>query len=85
MAGKGRKAGFVMGDAHRTKIANSKILNNLIKFAEGDLTPDEYPPHRVTAALGLLKKVMPDMTETMVKGANEDGSHSITFKTIIEK
>lgn len=65
---KGREAGFQMGAEHRTKIANSRILNNLIDFAEGGISPEDFPPHRVTAALGLLKKVMPDMTEAMVKG-----------------
>ena len=61
-----------MGAEHRTKIANSKILNELLRFAEGEIGPDEYPPHRVTATLGLLKKIMPDMTENMVKGDPEN-------------
>lgn len=60
-----------MGSEHRSKIGNSKILNELIRFAEGEIPPDEYPPHRVTAALGCLKKVMPDMTENMIKGDSE--------------
>lgn len=69
-----------MSEEHRTKIGKSKILNELIRFAEGQVTPEEYPPHRVTAALGLLKKVMPDMTETMVKG---DADAPITFEGIL--
>lgn len=77
---KGREAGFQMGAEHRTKIANSKILNNLIKFAEGDLSV-QMEPHRVTAALGLLRKVMPDMTEAMVKG---DGDAPIVHKIVRE-
>jgi hypothetical protein len=85
MAGRGRKAGFQMGAEHRAKIANSQILKGLIDFAEGSVSPEEYPPHRVSAALGLLKKVMPDMTESMIKGSEKDGSIGITFKTIIEK
>jgi hypothetical protein len=39
----------------------------------------------VSAALGLLKKVMPDMTESMIKGAEEDGSIGVTFKTVYDK
>lgn len=71
---KGRTAGFQMGAEHRSKIGNSKVLGELLRFAEGDIPPDEYPPHRVTAALGLLRKVMPDMTESMIKGEGEDGA-----------
>lgn len=68
MAGRGRKPGFVMGPEHRDKIKNSNILRELIKFAQGETPPEAYPPHRVTASLGLLRKIMPDMTENMVKG-----------------
>lgn len=59
---RGRQPGFRMGAEHRTKIGNSKILKELVRFAEGEISPEEYPPHRVTAALGLLRKVMPDLT-----------------------
>lgn len=60
MAGKGRPSGFKMPDEHRTKIANSKILNRLIDFAEGK-EGVEMSSAQVTAATTLLKKVMPDM------------------------
>jgi hypothetical protein len=43
----------------------------LIEFAEGKQEPDKYPPHRVTAALGLLKKVMPDLTQSDVTSDGE--------------
>lgn len=84
MAGRGRAPGFHMGPEHRTKIKNSKILSKLIKFAEGD--PDcgiDYQHAQV--GLGLLKKVMPDLTENMIKGDQPDGTIGITFKTILEK
>lgn len=48
-----------MGPEHRTKIANSQILNRLIAHVEGDL---ELSQTQVSAGLGLLKKVMADMT-----------------------
>ena len=84
MAGKGRQPGFHMGPEHRTKIKNSNILKNLIAFAEGDENcPIDY--QRAQVGLGLMKKVMPDLTENMVKGAEKDGSIGITFKTILEK
>lgn len=82
MAGKGRTAGFQMGAEHRTKIANSKILKHLIEHVEGER---DMSSTQVTAGVALLKKVMPDMTENMVKGNESDGSIGITFKTILEK
>jgi hypothetical protein len=55
---RGRVAGFVMSQEHRDKIAKSNIVTALISHAEGrnDMTATQ-----VTAALGLLKKVMPDL------------------------
>lgn len=48
-----------MSDAHRDKIRNSNILNALVEHAEGSR---EMTGTQVTAALGLLKKVMPDLS-----------------------
>ena len=73
-----------MGPEHRTKIKNSKILSELIKFATGDETC-VIDSAQAQVGLGLLRKVMPDLTENMIKGAEADGSIGITFKTIIEK
>ena len=56
--GRGRTAGFKMPEEHRLKIANSNILNALIEHACGER---EMQPSQVTAGLGLLKKVMPDL------------------------
>ena len=79
MAGKsrGRTAGFVMSPEHRTKIANSKILNNLIAFAEGDETVT-MEPHRVTAAVALLKKILPDLQSLEVQA---DVTHNTVSHT----
>ena len=68
-----------MPDEHRTKIANSKILNRLIDFAEGKEGVN-MAPHQVTASLGLLKKVLPDMTENMVIGTGENGEFVMRVK-----
>lgn len=65
---RGRKAGFRMSDEHRTKIANSQILKRLIDHVEGKV---EMSASQVTAGLGLLKKVMPDLSHTEHTG--EDG------------
>ena len=67
MAGKGRPAGFRMDDSHRTKIANSQILNRLIGHVEGQV---EMSSTQVTAGIALLKKVMPDLTHNQHEGAD---------------
>lgn len=57
-AARGRQAGFVMPETHRVKIQNSNILNALIEHAEGKR---KMSASQVTAGLGLLKKIMPDL------------------------
>ena len=79
-ARKGRPKGganIPMPDTHRLKIANSNILNCLIEHAEGRR---EMLPSQVTAGLGLLKKVLPDMTESMVKGTGDNGEFVFSVK-----
>ena len=49
----------------RAKIQASQILNRLIKLCNGEI---EMPPHAVTAALGLLRKVMPDLSAQELSG-----------------
>lgn len=52
-----------MSHGHRLKIQNSRVLDKLIAFAEGK--PEAVMlPHQVTAALGLLRKVLPDLAAT---------------------
>jgi hypothetical protein len=75
---RGRPAGFKMPDEHRTKIANSKILNRLIDFAEGK-EGVEMSPHQVTTGLGLLKKVLPDLTYNQHGG---DKENPVTFEAL---
>jgi hypothetical protein len=58
MSERGRKPGFVMSNEHRDKIKNSNILNALIEHVEGNR---EMSSTQVTAALGLLKKALPDL------------------------
>ena len=67
---RGRRPGFVMGEEHRTKIANSKILSRLIAHAEGEV---EMSSTQVTVALGLLKKVMPDLSSQTIEHSGPDG------------
>jgi hypothetical protein len=63
-AKRGRTAGFEMSDAHRVKIQNSNILNALIEHTEGKR---EMSATQVSAGLGLLKKIMPDLSAAEIK------------------
>lgn len=58
MAERGRKPGFRMSNEHRVKIQNSNILNALIEHVGGKR---EMSATQVSAGLGLLKKVLPDL------------------------
>jgi hypothetical protein len=51
------------------KIQNSNVLNALIEHAEGRR---EMLPSQVNAGLGLLKKVMPDLSATAITGMVDD-------------
>lgn len=62
---RGRTPGFTMPESHRVKIQNSNILNALIEHAEGKR---EMSSTQVTAGLGLLKKVMPDLASMELSG-----------------
>jgi len=52
-----------MPESHRDKIRNSNVLNALIEHAEGKR---EMQPSQVTAGLGLLRKVMADLSQSDV-------------------
>ena len=43
----------------REKIRTSQLINRLCALANGEI---EMPPHAVTAALGLLRKTLPDLS-----------------------
>jgi hypothetical protein len=73
---RGRKPGFKMSDEHRVKIQNSNILNALIEHVEGNR---EMSSTQVSAGLGLLKKVLPDMTYN--EHAGKDGEPIKTEET----
>lgn len=80
MAKRGRKPGFHMGEAHRVKIQNSNILNALIEHAEGGR---EMLPTQVSAGLGLLRKVLPDLSATTISGdENKPLKHSLEIRFI---
>ena len=47
-----------MSEEHRVKIQNSNILNALVEHVEGKR---EMSATQVSAGLGLLRKIMPDL------------------------
>ena len=53
-----------MSEEHRIKIKNSNILNALIEHVEG---AREMSATQVSAGLGLLRKVMPDLASSTVE------------------
>lgn len=52
----------------RQKIQTSQVCNRLINFVKGEIS---LKPAQVTAALGLLRKVLPDLASTEIKGQVE--------------
>lgn len=71
-AKRGRQPGFTMSPEHRIKIQNSNILNALIEHVtEGR----EMSATQVSAGLGLLRKVMPDLASTQLSGDPENPVH----------
>jgi hypothetical protein len=66
---RGRKPGFKMPDGHRDKIRNSNILNALIEHVEGKR---EMSGTQVTAGLGLLRKVLPDLSNVELSNDPEN-------------
>ena len=67
---RGREPGCVLTQKHRDKISKSNILHRLVSFVGGD--PDvKLSPAQVTAALGLLKKVMPDLASVENTGESQ--------------
>ena len=63
---RGRKPGFRMSDEHRVKIQNSNVLNALVEHVEGKR---EMSATQVSAGLGLLKKILPDLSNVELTGA----------------
>lgn len=71
-----RKSKF-LSDEHRLKIQTSMIINRLTDFVNSKV---ELSPAQVTAALGLLKKSLPDLSNVEMTG--KDGSNLPTAYAI---
>lgn len=65
-------------DKTRERIKASMLLNRLEKFVEGKV---ELNAAQVSAALGLLKKVVPDLQAVSLDGPGENGAHIVNILT----
>ena len=66
----------------RDKIQTSMLLNRLSDFVEGKV---ELSPAQVTAALGLVKKTLPDLSSVQHSGDDEnpvEHVHKITLEGV---
>ncbi len=52
-------------DEWRRKIQTSQLINRLSGLVNGEI---EMPPHAVTAAVALLKKSLPDLSNVTLEG-----------------
>ena len=75
--GNNRQPVGLMPDSQRVKIQNSNILNALIEHVMGNR---KMSSTQVSAGLGLMKKVLPDLASVDLKGTGPEGE--IIFKTI---
>ena len=62
--GRPTKRQSLIHDEHRQKIETTKLANRLTKHALGEV---EMEPSQVTAALGLLKKTLPDLAAQQIE------------------
>jgi hypothetical protein len=69
-----------MSDEHRVKIQNSNILNALIEHACGER---EMSGTQVSAAVALLKKVLPDLSATTIGGDADNPVITEIRRTIV--
>ena len=69
--------GVRLTEAHRAKIQNSNILNALIEHVDGRR---EMSSTQVTAALGLLRKALPDLAAITHQG---DENNPVVIKAVI--
>jgi len=63
----------------RAKIKTSQLVNRLTGHVLGEV---EMVPSQVTAALGLLRKTLPDLQTTTLQGDSDGGP--VIFKTVYE-
>lgn len=68
-----------ISEEHRSKIQTSQLINRLTALVNGSV---EMPPHAVTAALGLLRKTVPDLSSVEMSGES-GGPIEIVIRTLV--
>ncbi len=82
--GSGRKPGFTHSERTRERMRTAALINRLQKFALGELkSPME--PSQVTAALGLLKKTLPDLKAIEHLGEVQHTVHTVSGEPLSEE
>lgn len=69
-----------IAEDHRAKIQTSQLINRLTGLVNGEV---EMPPHAVTAALGLLRKTVPDISSVEMSGES-GGPIEIVIRTLVD-
>lgn len=75
----GRKLGSVHSEVVRDRIRTAMLLNRLTNFVLGRI---EMAPHQVTAALGLLKKTVPDLQAIEHSGTIIEEVHTVSAEPL---
>lgn len=68
-----------LSEEHRLKIQTSQLINRLTSFINGDV---KLEAAQVTAALGLLKKSLPDLAATDIQMLDKDGEPADASVTV---
>jgi hypothetical protein len=78
----GRKPGSIHSELVRDRIRTAMLLNRLTNFVLGRI---EMAPHQVTAALGLLKKTVPDLQAIEHSGTIIEEVHTVSAEPLTEE
>lgn len=65
-------------DETRAKIQTSQLINRLQGYVLGEI---ELQPGQVTAALGLMKKTLPDLSAAEISGGDDPVKVEVTWKS----
>lgn len=68
----------------RERIKTTQLVNRLTNFALGKLRKP-MEPHQVTAALGLLKKTVPDLQAIEHSGTIVEEVHTVSSEPLTEE
>lgn len=81
-AKRGRPFGSMHSELVRDRIRTAMLLNRLTNFVTGRI---EMSPHQVTAALGLLKKTVPDLQAIEHSGTIIEEVHTVSADPLTEE